>query len=39
MKDHIVVAASHTFFPGNKTVHRQTEYFLKNGVFQKQAGK
>ncbi len=33
MKDHIVVSASHTFFPSNKTVHQQTEYFLKHGVL------
>lgn len=35
MKEHIVVSSSHTFFPYNKTVHRQTAYFLKNGVFKK----
>lgn len=36
MKAHIVVAATHTFFPGNKTVQRQTLHFLKHGVFAKQ---
>ena len=33
MKDHIVVSASHTFFPSNKEVQKQTLYFLKNGNF------
>lgn len=33
MKDHIVVSASHTFFPSNKEVQNQTLYFLKNGNF------
>lgn len=33
MKDHIVVSASHTFFPFNKEVQKQTLYFLKNGNF------
>jgi esterase/lipase len=33
MKDHIVVSASHTFFPSNKEVQRQTLCFLKNGNF------
>lgn len=36
IKDHIVVSASHTFFPSNRTVHRQTEHFLKHGVFKKE---
>lgn len=35
MKDHIIVSASHTFFPGNKIVQRQTVHFLKSGVFKK----
>jgi pimeloyl-ACP methyl ester carboxylesterase len=33
MKDHIVVSASHTFFPSNKEVLKQTLYFIKNGKF------
>lgn len=33
MTDHIIVSASHTFFPHNKAVHQQTLYFLKNGRF------
>ena len=33
MKDHIVVSASHTFFPSNKEVQNQTLYFLQNGNF------
>ena len=33
MKDHIVVSASHTFFPFNKEVQKQTLYFLKNSNF------
>ncbi|NBV05858.1 MAG: alpha/beta fold hydrolase [Proteobacteria bacterium] len=33
MKDHVVVSASHTFFPSNKEVQNQTLYFLKNGNF------
>jgi len=33
MKDHIVVSASHTFFPSNKEVQKQTLHFLKNGNF------
>ncbi len=32
-KDHIVVSASHTFFPSNKEVQNQTLHFLKNGNF------
>ena len=36
MKDHIVVSASHTFFPSNKEVQRQTVAFLKGGRFQRQ---
>jgi esterase/lipase len=34
MKDHIVVRASHTFFPANKEVQKQTLYFLQQGIFQ-----
>jgi len=33
MRDHIVVSASHTFFPSNKEVKRQTLEFLRNGRF------
>ena len=33
MKDHIVVSASHSFFPSNKEVQNQTLHFLKNGNF------
>lgn len=33
MKDHIVVHSSHTFFPSNKDVQKQTIYFLKYGKF------
>jgi triacylglycerol lipase len=33
MKEHIIVSASHTFFPSNKEVQKQTLYFLKNGNF------
>ena len=33
MKSHIVISASHTFFPSNKEVLKQTLYFLKNGSF------
>lgn len=33
MKDHIVVSASHTFFPSNKEVHKQTIHFLKHSKF------
>lgn len=33
MKDHIVVSASHTFFPSNKEVQKQTLRFLKYGNF------
>jgi esterase/lipase len=35
MKDHIVINASHTFFPSNKEVKRQTLHFLRNGKFDK----
>ena len=33
MKDHVVVSASHTFFPGNKQVHRHIAHFLHYGIF------
>ncbi len=33
MKDHVVVYASHTFFPQNDTVHAQTLNFLRFGSF------
>lgn len=33
MQDHIVVPASHTFFPANDEVHRQTLHFLAHGFF------
>lgn len=33
MKDHIVVRASHTWFPHNKQVQQQTLHFLQQGVF------
>ena len=36
MKDHVVVSASHTFFPSNEDVHAQVIYFLKNGEFNKE---
>lgn len=39
MKDHIVVSASHTFFPSNTDVHKQTLYFLKNDAFKHPAEK
>ena len=35
MKDHVIVYATHTFFPGNKTVHAQTLHFLQNGTFKR----
>jgi esterase/lipase len=35
MKDHIVVSASHTFFPSNKEVQKQTLNFLQHGIFKK----
>ena len=35
MKDHVIVSATHTFFPGNKTVQRQALAFLRNGRFQR----
>ncbi|MEO0327390.1 MAG: thioesterase domain-containing protein [Pseudomonadota bacterium] len=34
MRDHIIINTSHTFFPGNKSVHKQTLHFLRFGVFQ-----
>ncbi|MEM7291276.1 MAG: alpha/beta fold hydrolase [Pseudomonadota bacterium] len=33
MRDHIVVSASHTFFPQNSIVHRQAANFLRFGAF------
>ncbi|MEL7430039.1 MAG: thioesterase domain-containing protein, partial [Pseudomonadota bacterium] len=33
MSDHMVISASHTFFPQNREVHRQTAYFLRFGAF------
>jgi pimeloyl-ACP methyl ester carboxylesterase len=33
MKDHIIISASHTYFPDNKKVQKQTAYFLKHGKF------
>ncbi len=33
MKDHIIVSASHTFFPSNESVHKQVSHFLKYGKF------
>lgn len=35
MKDHIILSATHTFFPSNKNVKKQTLYFLQNGKFNK----
>lgn len=35
MKDHIVLNASHTFFPSHKAVLKQTAFFLKYGSFQR----
>jgi len=35
MKDFIVVPATHTFFPNNKTVQHQTFHFLQNGEFKR----
>jgi pimeloyl-ACP methyl ester carboxylesterase len=33
MKDHIILNASHTFFPQNEEVHKQTLHFLRTGFF------
>lgn len=33
MKDHVVIPASHTFFPANKKAWHQTLHFLRHGVF------
>lgn len=33
MRDHVVVPASHTFFPYNHNVQYQTLYFLQHGFF------
>lgn len=35
MKDHIVVNASHTFFPSNKEVQKQVLHFLKYSNFKR----
>lgn len=35
MRDHVLVYASHTFFPQNENVHRHALEFLRNGVFTK----
>jgi len=35
MQDHVIVPASHTFFPQNGTVHEQTLFFLRTGVFKR----
>jgi len=33
MKDHVIVSASHTFFPSNHEVHKNTLNFLRFGAF------
>ncbi len=33
MKDHVVVPASHTFFPANTDVQREALHFLQHGAF------
>lgn len=35
MKDHMIIDATHTFFPYNDKALYQTRYFLKNGYFDK----
>lgn len=35
MSDHILVEASHTFFPQNQSVHEQTLHFLRTGSFKR----
>ncbi|MFT7088124.1 MAG: esterase/lipase [Rickettsiales bacterium] len=35
MRDHIIVSASHTFFPSNEEVQKQTLNFLKHGKFER----
>lgn len=35
MKDHITLHATHTFFPTNAQVLKQTAYFLREGIFHK----
>jgi len=35
MRDHIVISASHTFFPQNKAVQQQALNFLRFGAFKK----
>ena len=34
MKAHVIVPASHTFFPSNEIVHKMTAHFLKHGNFE-----
>lgn len=33
MRDHVVISASHTFFPSNKEAHKQVLAFLGEGKF------
>lgn len=33
MQDHIIIPTTHTWFPHNKEVQRQTAYFLQDGTF------
>ena len=35
MRDHVLVYASHTFFPQNEEVQNQALHFLRTGVFEK----
>ncbi len=35
MQDHIIVSASHSFFPQNVTVHEQVLHFLRVGAFKR----
>lgn len=35
MKDHVVIYASHTFFPQNKQVQEQALHFLRTGFFER----
>lgn len=35
MKDHIILGVTHTFFPYNKEVQKQTLHFLEYGFFKK----
>ena len=34
--DHIILPCSHTFFPANKAMWRQVDYFLKQGRFNRE---